>query len=345
MNMQPLPYNQKGFYGFSGGHPGNGGGYPAPNFGGQGHHYQYMPQPTQYSPQPMHAMHVAAPYSPPQQQPPQPPVDVDPSKVYKYINQMQDVEHREEAITQLSKVREQFPDLAVWLWYSTSTIAVLLQEIMSVYPLLTPPTMQTAASNRVSNSLALLQCIASHEKTRKQLIDSGVVLYLYPFLSNQDPRKPFEYLRLTSLGVIGALVKSDDESVVTNLLKTDIVPLCLRIMEHGTELSQTVATFILNRVMNSKDGLDYMCQTPQRFTAVAKVLNQIAQVKKEREMSVRLLKLVIKCFTRLAEHPQARSALRDVIPVEFKNDTFEKQINSDQNTKKALMQLLKVTQY
>lgn len=32
-------------------------------------------------------------------------------------------------------------------------------------------------------------------------------LYLYPFLNTTSKSKPFEYLRLTSLGVIGALVK------------------------------------------------------------------------------------------------------------------------------------------
>ena len=31
--------------------------------------------------------------------------------------------------------------------------------------------------------------------------------YLYPFLTTNTKTQPFEYLRLTSLGVIGALVK------------------------------------------------------------------------------------------------------------------------------------------
>lgn len=32
-------------------------------------------------------------------------------------------------------------------------------------------------------------------------------LFLYPFLNTTSKTRPFEYLRLTSLGVIGALVK------------------------------------------------------------------------------------------------------------------------------------------
>lgn len=99
----------------------------------------------------------------------------------------------------------------------------LLQEIVSVYPLLSPPNLTAHVSNRVCNALALLQCVASHSETR-QLFLNGVFihtfsctpltfpaahipLFLYPFLNTTSKTRPFEYLRLTSLGVIGALVK------------------------------------------------------------------------------------------------------------------------------------------
>lgn len=45
-------------------------------------------------------------------------------------------------------------------------MASLLQEIISVYPLLNPSQLTAAASNRVCNALALLQCVASHNETR-----------------------------------------------------------------------------------------------------------------------------------------------------------------------------------
>lgn len=78
---------------------------------------------------------------------------------------------------------------------------------------------------------------------------TGSPLYLYPFLNTQSKSRPFEYLRLTSLGVIGALVKVDDTEVISFLLSTEIIPLCLRIMETGSELSKTVATFIVQKVL------------------------------------------------------------------------------------------------
>ena len=45
-------------------------------------------------------------------------------------------------------------------------MTTLLQEIISVYPLLNPSQLTAAASNRVCNALALLQCVASHNETR-----------------------------------------------------------------------------------------------------------------------------------------------------------------------------------
>jgi hypothetical protein len=83
-----------------------------------------------------------------------------------YVQQLISPATRENALLELSKKRENFPDLAPYLWYSFGTIAALLQEIVSIYPLLSPPALTAHGSNRVCNALALLQCVASHPETR-----------------------------------------------------------------------------------------------------------------------------------------------------------------------------------
>lgn len=158
-------------------------------------------------------------------------------------------ERRESALLELSKNRECFPDLAPTLWHSFGTIAALLQEIIGIYPSLSPTQLTAHASNRVCNALALLQCVASHPETRPLFLEAQIPLYLYPFLNTMSKERPFEYLRLTSLGVIGALVKMDDSNVINFLLSTEIIPLCLRIMGSGSELSKTVATFIVQKIL------------------------------------------------------------------------------------------------
>jgi len=55
---------------------------------------------------------------------------------------------------------------------------------------------------------------------RGLFLSAHIPLYLYPFLNTQSKSRPFEYLRLTSLGVIGALVKIDDADVINFLLQT-----------------------------------------------------------------------------------------------------------------------------
>lgn len=78
---------------------------------------------------------------------------------------------RENALLELSKKREAFPELAIYLWHSFGTIAALLQEVIAIYHLLSPPSLTAHASNRVCNALALLQCVASHQDTRQAFLE------------------------------------------------------------------------------------------------------------------------------------------------------------------------------
>jgi CCR4-NOT transcription complex subunit 9 len=65
------------------------------------------------------------------------------------------------------------------------------------------------------------------------------------------------------------------QSVINFLLSTEIIPLCLRTMEMGTELSRTVATFIVQKILTDELGLSYICATPERFFAVGAVLTNM----------------------------------------------------------------------
>jgi CCR4-NOT transcription complex subunit 9 len=111
--------------------------------------------------------------------------------------------------------------------------------------------------------------------------------------------------------------------VITFLLTTEIIPLCLRIMESGSELSKTVATFILQKILLDDSGLSYICHTYDRFSHVAIILVRklkfllgrlnlnltlLLQGKMvlslAKEPSARLLKHVIRCYLRLSDNPR-----------------------------------------
>ncbi|GAA6062139.1 hypothetical protein JCM10212_003174 [Sporobolomyces blumeae] len=261
-------------------------------------------------------------------------------KVYYLIVDLMNPNTREAALLELSKKREQWDDLALVLWHSFGVMSALLQEIVSVYPLLAPPSLTAHASNRVCNALALLQCVASHNDTRSLFLSAHIPLFLYPFLNTTSKTRPFEYLRLTSLGVIGALVKQNDNSDVINfLLSTEIIPLCLRIMETGSELSKTVAIFIVQKILLDEMGLGYICQTYERFYAVGTVLSNMVQQLVETQ-AVRLLKHVVRCYLRLSDNLRAREALRACLPEPLRDATFSPLLKGDMVTKRCLATLL-----
>lgn len=123
--------------------------------------------------------------------------------------------------------------------------------------------------------------------------------------------------------MIGALVKTDEQEVINFLLTTEIIPLCLRIMESGSELSKTVATFILQKILLDETGLYYICQTYDRFSHVAMILVSATNlcflfkvvtllflsffqgkmvIALAKESSARLLKHVVRCYLRLSDN-------------------------------------------
>ena len=98
----------------------------------------------------------------------------DSEKIFLLVAELTNPEQRESALLELSKRRETFVDLAPILWHSFGTISALLQEIVAIYPLLSPPSLTAQASNRVCNALALLQCVASHPETRTLFLNGAI---------------------------------------------------------------------------------------------------------------------------------------------------------------------------
>lgn len=98
----------------------------------------------------------------------------DKERIYQLVLELTNTDTRESALLELSKKREAVPELAPILWHSFGTIACLLQEIVAIYPLLSPPKLKAHASNRVCNALALLQCVASHPETRTLFLNGKI---------------------------------------------------------------------------------------------------------------------------------------------------------------------------
>ena len=72
-------------------------------------------------------------------------------------------------------------------------------------------------------------------------------------------------------------------------------------METGSELSKTVAIFIVQKILLDETGLTYICHTYERFYAVGTVLSNMVSQLVETQ-AVRLLKHVVRCYLRLSDN-------------------------------------------
>jgi hypothetical protein len=72
-------------------------------------------------------------------------------------------------------------------------------------------------------------------------------------------------------------------------------------METGSELSKTVAIFIVQKILLDETGLTYICHTYERFYAVGTVLSNMVNQLVETQ-AVRLLKHVVRCYLRLSDN-------------------------------------------
>ncbi len=112
-------------------------------------------------------------------------------------------------------------------------------------------------------------------------------------------------------------------------------------MERGTELSQTVATFIIQKILTDGTGLNYICQTKQRFFTVITVLNTMVNSQKGGP-SQRLLKHIARCYQKLFENARAKDHLTENVPVILQDEALEGSF--DDNTRGIIERLRGVVQ-
>ncbi|XP_076893232.1 cell differentiation protein rcd1-like [Bidens hawaiensis] len=158
--------------------------------------------------------------------------------------------------------------------------------------------------NAKNVSFILLQSMASHPDTKMKIVKAKLPVYVYPFMNTTEKGiKQFDYLRLTSLGVIGALVKVEDNNtpeIIHFLLETEVLPLCLRCIDVGSELAKTVAAFLVSKILLYEEGQRYCSTFPERFFAIAQVLANTVD-RFLGKPPPQLLKHILKCFMRLTE--------------------------------------------
>ena len=255
--------------------------------------------------------------------------------IIKYIEEIKKEDTRSKALENLYKYKEKINNLAIYLWYSGFTMAVFVQEIIKGYQYLNLPNLTNEKSNKLKYIISLIQTIALHPKTRKEFLDSQLLVFLYPFLSCPNKNKSYDVIRVTTLSVIAALVKINDSDIINFLIKTEIIPVILRSMEKGTEIIRFTASFIIQRILEDINGLKYICDLRERLYVIICVLNAMLQNKP----SSRIIKHDLKMLLCLKENKEAKLLIRQYFPQKLKDLNFIRSL--DESLRKKVNSLLK----
>ncbi|KMZ07124.1 CCR4-NOT transcription complex subunit 9 isoform X2 [Drosophila simulans] len=177
------------------------------------------------------------------------------------------------------------------------------------------------ASHRICTAIGLIQAMAAHPFIGIQLIRCQFMCYLMPLLKMTSQTRAVEHVRLSVLGVICGLLKSDHPEIVSYFLGTELIPLTLRQLEFGTTMSKVLCAFVLYRTLEHEVGLKFASRRLARrlhlIHTLARVVHQLTL-----EPEPRVLKHVVRIYSRLADHPQNLELVLKLLPAQIRNGYF-----------------------
>ncbi|KAM0686716.1 hypothetical protein COBT_002054 [Conglomerata obtusa] len=229
-----------------------------------------------------------------------------------------------EALKQL----EEKPDCSQAFWDSDGIPVIMLQEIIMAYNTIGTDKFTNEECTRICIILNILQLLLKNKNVKDFFIDSNFVLYLYPFLNLTQTIQKYEKLRIAVLGVIASFLDVNDDFTIRYIKNTEIVPLILKIMDMGSEVSKIIALHVFTKIIDNLEGIEYVCQTFDRFLAISVILNSMLY-QCVISPSTKLLEYILDCYTKLAAKENVRMIFRNKKPDAFSNNEVLKQIEKN----------------
>ena len=261
--------------------------------------------------------------------------------ISKYILDLKNEETRDEAMKKLNSYQGQILEkITLYLWYSRGTMAILLQELIKLYqylPPFAPKKITDEAFNKTIQILLFFQHLASNARTKKQFIESGILVYVFPFLSiSPNTTKSFK-IRISVLNLINILSEKFNTEIFNILKQYEIVPTLLKIMVKGKEIDKKISSCIIIKIISNLPGLEYVCEVKERLKAVA-----LSSGKMLINDELKFKKMALKILLTLLENNEAKNIVKKDLLDLFQNFNFYQNLDeSSKNKAKQLENILK----
>ena len=263
--------------------------------------------------------------------------------ISKYILALKNEETRDEAMKNLHSYNKNPSEkIGLYLWYSGGTMAVLLQELIKLYQYLPPYNSKKITNESYNKAIQIaffFECIALNPQTKKELIESGILVYIFPFLSIVPNSKNSFMIRTLTLRMLHTLIDKKLDIETFNILKQhQIMITLLKIVANGKELDKKIACHIMIIIISNIMGLEYFCEVKQRLQALVFTFAQILVY----DDCVKLKKFALKILLIITENNEAKNEIKDYLLDLFKK--FNIYQNLDENGKIKAKQLEKILQ-
>lgn len=244
------------------------------------------------------------------------------------------------ALLALSKHVRGAPASATQIWGHFGIPAVLLQEIIGTYAGL-QGAQEMCISASVVPALEILQGLCASPEIRNSCIAAQIPLYLYPILNLAATSDELEAIKAQALALVFAMIRDEDPGAIEFFKNTELVPLCLRNMDMGREPTKLAAIRTFYAIICDRGGLEYACQTYDRFMATSMVLNSIL-VQLEALKSPRLLEMVLRVYLKLCDMDNARVAFRKNKPAMLFAEYIRDMMEAHESLRQVFDEFMKV---
>lgn len=263
--------------------------------------------------------------------------------ISKYILALKNDETRDEAMKNLHSYNKNPSEkIGLYLWYSGGTMAVLLQELIKLYQYLPPYNSKKITNESYNKAIQIaffFECVALNPQTKKELIESGILVYIFPFLSIIPNSRNSLMIRTLTLRMLHTLIDKKLDIETFNILKQhQIMITLLKIVSNGKELDKKIACHIMKIIISNDMGLEYFCEVKQRLQALVFTFAQILVY----DDCMKLKKFALRILLKITENNEAKNEIKDYLLDLFKK--FNIYQNLDESGKIKAKQLEKILQ-
>ncbi|KAM0677846.1 hypothetical protein BDAP_001524 [Binucleata daphniae] len=235
---------------------------------------------------------------------------------------------RKTELAEVLKIIENDPPSAIYFWEYNGIPIVLMQEMINAYQTLNTDGFTDDECTRLCTTLNIFQVLLHIKSIKEFFIDASLAFYLYPFLNVTDTSQRYENLRIASLGVVATFLSINDNTTIELIKNTEIIPLTLKIMDLGSEVSKILALHVFLKIIENKEGMEYVCQTFDRFLAISVILNSMLY-QCITTPSIKLVEYILDCYIKLTEKENVKMIYRNKKPDAFTNAEITKQMQED----------------